>query len=65
MLFNRLHQQDCAITYRKVTITVLRPWKKVVFAAKHNAAQVRAKLEDVSLKRKRGGGFEVLRSGMA
>ena len=46
MLFSRLHQQDCVITHRNVTITVLRPWKKVVFAAKHNAGQVKAKLED-------------------
>ena len=65
MLFSRQHQQDCAITYRKVTITVLRPWKKVVFAAKHNAAQVREKLEDVYPKLKNGGGFEILRSCMA
>lgn len=47
MLFSRLHQQDCVITHRNVTITVLRPWKKVVFAAKHNAGQVKAKVEDV------------------
>ena len=52
MLFSRLHQQDCVITHRNVTITVLRPWKKVVFAAKHNAGQVKAKVEDVYPKLK-------------